>query len=277
MLLSEQTFESLGRLPGKRSKKALRGLKMSDVKTPTITEMRKRKFANQITGVHESGAVADSFFEAYSGDQSYEEVFEDAFNAQYLVDFIKAVWGAEPRYKLLDCGSANGLTLEQFDELGIDAWGIENNAHIVSKTPEKWRERNLLGDVCKMPFEDNAFDFLYVTCLVHLPEERIAEAVEELFRVCRVGVVLHGVTTDMTDEVIEEYELFAGLQTFWTFEEWSVAMIRGGFQLAVSTPAMLDKVWDLEQEAEGDDFDWYPDKEDIKYCFFSKPQIERKF
>jgi hypothetical protein len=40
---------------------------------------------------------------------------------------------------------------------------------------------------------------------------------------------------------------------------------------------LLDKVWDIEQEAEGDDFDWYPNKETMKYSFFSKPQIERKF
>jgi hypothetical protein len=81
----------------------------------------------------------------------------------------------------------------------------------------------------------------------------------------------------MTEEVIEEYELFAGLQTFWTFEEWSDAMIRAGFRLAVSNPVLLDKVWDIEQAAEGDDFDWYPNKEAMKYSFFSKPQIERKF
>ena len=168
--------------------------------------------------------------------ESYEDIFEDAFNGKYLIDLIKAVWGAEPPYKLLDCGSANGLTLEQFDKLGVEAWGIENNAHIHSKTPEEWRERNLLGDVCKMPFEDEAFDFLYVTCLPHLPEEKIGQAIKELFRVCRVGVVLHGVTTDMTEEVIEDYELFKGLQTFWTFSEWSDAMVCAGFKLAVSDP-----------------------------------------
>ena len=102
MLLLEPIFWGMAVLSGEAAKNALRGLKMDDVKTPSITEMRKRKFAYQIGGVHENGAVADSFFEKYSGDQSYEDVFEDAFNAQYLVDFIKAVWGAEPPYKLLD-------------------------------------------------------------------------------------------------------------------------------------------------------------------------------
>ena len=40
--------------------------------------------------------------------------------------------------------------------------------------------------------------------------------------------VLQGVTTDMTEEVIEDYELFKGLVTFWTCPEWSDAMLRGG-------------------------------------------------
>jgi SAM-dependent methyltransferase len=244
---------------------------MGDVKTPSITEMRKLKFAHQIGAAHEDEAVADSFFENYSGNQSYEEVFEDAFNAKYLVDFIKAVWGAAAPYKLLDCGSANGLTLERFDRLGVEAWGIENSAHIHSKTPKEWSERNFLGDVCKMPFEDEAFDFLYVTCLPHLPEENIGQAIKELFRVCRRGVILQGVATDMTEEVIDDYELFKGIQTFLTCSEWSDAMVGGGFKLAVSGPAMLDEIWRIEQETDEDDWNWYPDKETMRYHFFSKP------
>jgi len=251
---------------------------MGDVKKLSITEIRKRKFANQIgrdVPLNGDGVVAESYFDRYLGDHSYEDGFEDAFNAKYIVDLIKAIWGPASSYKLLDCGSANGLTLKQFDKFGIDAWGIENSAYIHSKTPEEWRERNLLGDVCKMPFEDNAFDFLYVTCLPHLPEGEIAQAVRELFRVCRVGVVFHGVTTDMTEEVIEDFELFAGLQTFWTFAEWSDAMVGAGFQLAISDAALLDEVWRIEQEVEDDDWDWYPDKETMKYSFFSKPNTKQ--
>jgi SAM-dependent methyltransferase len=248
---------------------------MNDVKTQSFNEQRKRKFAHQIGPVQEDGPVADSYFENYSENQSYEDGFKDAFNSQYVVDFIKAIWGATPRYKLLDCGSANGLTLEQFDNLGIETWGIENNLHIHSKTPEKFRERNLLGDVCKMPFEDETFDFLYVTCLPHLTEEAIGRAIKEIFRVCRVGVVLHGVTTDMTDDVVGGYELFRGLVTFWTCAEWADVMVRGGFKLAVTEPAMLDEVWRIEQETDVEDWDWYPDKETMRYHFFSKPKIER--
>jgi SAM-dependent methyltransferase len=243
----------------------------------SITEMRKRKFAYQI-GMDVlkdgSGAVADSYFETYSDDQRYEDIFEAAFDAKYLIDLIKAAWGAEPPYKLLDCGSANGLTLEQFDKLGVEAWGIENSAYIHSKTPQEWRERNLLGDVRKMPFKDGSFDFIYETCLPYLSEEQIDQAIKELFRICRVGIVFQGTTTDMTEEVIEDYELFAGLQTFWTFSEWSNAFVRNGFQLAVCNSVLLDEIWRIEQEADPDGRDWYPNKESMRYSFFSKPWIE---
>jgi SAM-dependent methyltransferase len=251
-----------------------RGLEMGDDKNLSISEMRKRKFAHQIGMDVSTDGVADSYFEWYSNNQTYEDIFEYAFNGKYVVDLIKAVWGAEPPYKLLDCGSANGLTLKQFDKLGVEAWGIENNVYIHSRTPEELRERNLLGDVRKMPFEDGSFDFLYDTCLCHLPEKEIDRAIKEMFRVCRVGIVFSGVTTDMPEETIEACELFAGLQTFWTFSEWSDAIVRNGFQLAVSNPVLLDELWRIEQEADsGDsgDWDWYPNKESMRYCFFSKP------
>jgi SAM-dependent methyltransferase len=246
---------------------------MVDDKSLSLTEMRKRKFAYQIgldVSTDGNGVVADNYFDEYSDHQRYEDVFERTFNAKYLIDLIKAVWGAEPPYKLLDCGSANGLTLKEFGELGVDAWGIENSAYIHSKTPEDWRERNLLGDVCKMPFAHESFDFVYVTCLPYLPEEKIDEAIKELFRVCRLGVLFHGTTTDMTEEVIEDYELFAGLQTFRTFSEWSDTMVRTGFQLAVSDPVLLDELWRIEQDADEDNWDWYPNKETMRYSFFSK-------
>jgi SAM-dependent methyltransferase len=241
----------------------------------SLTEMRKRKFAHQIgldVSTGDDGAVSDKYFDEYSNNQSYEDVFESAFNGKYLVDLIKAVWRAAPPYKLLDCGSANGLTLKHFDELGVEAWGIENSAYIHSKTPEEWRERNVLGDVCKMPFPDESFDYLYVTCLPYLPENKIDEAIKEMFRVCRVGLLYHGTTTDMTEEVIEDYELFVGLQTFLTFSEWSDAIVRNGFKLSVSDPALINELWRIEQDADEDDWDWYPDKESMRYSFFSKPK-----
>jgi hypothetical protein len=51
-------------------------------------------------------------------------------------------------------------------------------------------------------------------------------------------------------------------------------MLCAGFKLAVSDPVLLDEVWRIEQETDEDDWDWYPNKETMRYHFFSKPQIE---
>jgi ubiquinone/menaquinone biosynthesis C-methylase UbiE len=83
---------------------------------------------------------------------------------------IKAVWGRRPPYKLLNCGSANGLTFKAFAKMKVDAWGVENNQYIHSQTPKKWRSRTVRGDVRTLPFEDESFDFVYETCLCYLPE-----------------------------------------------------------------------------------------------------------
>jgi hypothetical protein len=75
----------------------------------------------------------------------------------------------------------------------------------------------------------------------------------------------------MTEEVIEDYMLFRGLRTFWTYSEWSDAFVRNGFKLAVSNSALLDEIWRIEQETDEDDWNWYPNKESMRYSFFSKP------
>ena len=62
--------------------------------------------------------------------------------------------------------------------------------------------------------------------------------------------------SDMTEEVIEDYKLFSGLQTFWTSSEWSDAFERNGFHLAVSNSVLLDEVWRIEQETDEDDWNY---------------------
>ena len=245
-----------------------------------LTRFRKTVFAHQLDGEDEasdkpeSGTIKADYFDLYSGDSSYEESFEEMFSAQYTVDLIEAVWGVKPSYKLLDCGSANGLTLREFEKCGVEAWGIENSAHIHSQTPPEWLGRNMLGDVLNLPFADNSFDFIYDTCLCYLPEEHLDKAIRELFRVCRIGVIYMGVVTDMTKEVIEDYELFYGVKTFRTQWGWSEAFVKNGFKLAIEDPAVLDAVWRVEQGTGEDDWDWYPDRECMRFCFYSKPDVK---
>ena len=264
-----------------------------------MTELRKKKYARQLSAstayldVHaehangklphtngkagKNGTLNDKldprYHDFYYGDISYEEAFKEnlCFNLDWTVQMIEAVWGRKPPYRVLDSGSANGLTLDVFAQAGIEAWGIENSEYIHARTPAHLKKRNLLGDVRKLPFPDNYFDFVYDTCLAHVPPEGLDQAVRELFRVCRYGVFHSGVTADMTSEVIEDYNLFQGVNSLYTLWEWSEIFMRNGFRMAVASQKIVDKIWEIESSIEEDDWYWYPDPESMRYCFYSKP------
>jgi protoporphyrinogen oxidase/SAM-dependent methyltransferase len=259
-----------------------------------LTMLRKRKYAQAPivilpAGEHEPknglpisnghpcskahDVVPDEYHDLYDGERPYEESFREYFCERYTTDLIRAVWAWSPPYRLLDCGSANGLTLEAFAGVGVDAWGVENSKHIHGRTPAKWRSRNLLGDVRRLPFRDNSFDFVYDTCLCHVPEADLDQAIRELFRVCRIGIFYGGYTSDMTREVIEAYDIFEHTTSAFTLWEWSEIFMRNGFRVAASDPKILARAWRIETEANEGDSPWYPDAESMRYCFYSKPDL----
>jgi len=215
--------------------------------------------------------VDEDYFDEYAEETSYAESFGDYFCEQWACDVIKAVWDWSPPYKLLDCGSANGLTLGAFASKRVEAWGIEKNAYIHAQTPAEWRSRNLRGDVRSLPFEDGSFDFIYETCLCYLPKDQIDQAIRELFRVCRVGVYCGSVSVDMPEELVEAEELLYGVKTRVTMRQWSEFYIRNGFRLAIGDPKILKRLWKIETKSNEGYYTWYPDADTMRYCFFSKP------
>ncbi len=210
------------------------------------------------------------YFDLYDGKQNYEASFHKYFDARYTVDLIRAIWKKKPPYRLLDAGSASGLTLKEFQELGVDAWGIEKNAHIHSRTPPGLRRRNLLGNVRSLPFESDFFDFAYETCLCYLRLGEVEEAIRELHRVVKVGVYFGGITSDMTKEVIEEHDLLYGVQTLMTLWQWSELFLKNGFRRASVSPQSLERVWQIETEANNGDNPWYTGANAMRFCFYTK-------
>jgi len=226
----------------------------------------------KITGTDngQSGNVNKAYHDFYDGENSYEDSFEEYFDAQYTADMIEIIWGAKPPYKLLDCGSANGLTLAEFDKIGIQAWGIENSAHIHARTEPQWRARNILGDVRKMPFADDEFDFLYETSLCYVPPDSVDQAIREMARVCKKGLFFGAITSDMTEQVIEAHDLFYGVSTLSTLWEWSERFLRNGFRLAVVEPEVLARAFACETAANEGDYPWYSSAAAMRYCFYTK-------
>jgi monoamine oxidase/SAM-dependent methyltransferase len=212
------------------------------------------------------------YFDRYHDNESYEDTFDEYFDAKYVRDLIKIVWGEKPPYKLLDAGSANGLTLEEFAEYDIKAWGVEKSKYIHAQTPKYLRKRNLLGDVRKLPFPDNHFDFVYETCLGYVPENELERAISELHRVARVGVIFASITCDMNPELFKRRNLLRGVKTLMSLWEWGEVFQRYGFSLAIDEDddKTLARLWKCEEKYNQGDDRWYPDLESLRFCFYSK-------
>jgi SAM-dependent methyltransferase len=239
-----------------------------------LTRLRRAKYMGEEPEpslLDDAEQLGEAYHDLYDGSRTYEESLDEYFDEYYVRDLISTIYGWRPPYSLLDCGSANGLTLIRFRDIGIDAWGIENSAYVHARTPAEILDRNILGDVRKLPFPDKSFDFVYETCLCYLPEQDVDEAIRELFRVCRVGVFMGGITSDMTPELIEEHDLFEGVATLTTLWDWSERFVRHGFRIASCNPKDLARAWKIEMESNEPAQPWYPSAEAMRYCFYIKP------
>ena len=144
------------------------------------TILRKQKYAYQletkittqaVNGKGEPVPLHMDYYELYDGQEAIRGILRGIFLRALHHRSHPGDLGLVPPYKLLDGGSANGLTLERFEAKGVKAWGIEFNPLIHARTAEKWKSRNILGSVCDLPFEDKSFDFIYDTCLCYVPPE----------------------------------------------------------------------------------------------------------
>jgi monoamine oxidase/SAM-dependent methyltransferase len=213
--------------------------------------------------------VNRSYFDKYHENLSYEDSYDWYFDPKYVRDLIRIVWKAKPPYLLLDAGAANGLTLADFAACGIEAWGVENNKYIHGRTPAKWLKRNMLGDIRKLPFPDGHFTFVYETCLAYVPEDQLDLAIRELHRVCRRGVIFASLTSDMNPELFKR-DLLMGVTALMPTWEWGELFTANGFQIAAADADTLDRLWRCEEKYNEGDDPWYPDRDSLRYCFYSK-------
>jgi len=92
-----------------------------------------------------------------------------------------------------------------------------------------------------------------------------------MFRVCRVGVFFGGITSDMTETVIEKHDLFEGVQTLCSLGDWMELFRKQGFRPAVTDLKLAKRIWKIEKEANAGDNLWYPNMNVMRCCFYSKP------
>ena len=250
-------------------------LDSSDAATDIIvTEMMKLRRAQGVNGVVASDKIDGDYFKNYRNAGPYSEVWSQFTDPAYLMNLIKIVWGRAKGYKLLVAGSASGELVGALRAKGIDAWGVENNKAIHAKTPKALQKFNKLGSVTGLPFKNEQFDFVFETCLCHVADRQIADALGELNRVIKTGLIFGSVTSDMAPAVIDRYDLLRGVKKLGTWWEWSELFFGNGFDLSMHRRDCTEQVWEATLAAGKGPGHWYADADSLRYSFFDKVEAE---
>lgn len=258
-------------------------LDSSDMATDMIlTQLMKQRYEsglakavaatepNPVIVPEPSTKIDRTYFDNYRGIGPYAQVWQRFSDPDYLIDIYKIVWNAGPKFKLLVAGSCSGELVGALRERGIDAWGIEKNAYIHGKTPEHLKKYNILGDVIDMPFKDGSFDFVFSSCLAYVPKRSVKRAIAEIHRVAKTGVYFGSVTSDLTTDVCDMYDLLRGVKTLATWWEWSEKFFEQDFELALEHRDVLETLWARTVEARKGPGFWYEDEESLRFCFYDR-------
>lgn len=153
--------------------------------------------------------------------------------------------------------------------LGFDAHGLEPDSALHAETAPGLERYNRLGDPTDLPFQDGAFDVLVETGLDRLEPQQGARAIAEFARVCRRGVLLGAVTTDLPIDLIERHDLLHGVRTLASRWDWSEKLYAAGFSHELMDHR-LDEVWKRAVEAGAGAGHWYEDAESVLYCLYQR-------
>ncbi|KQW22567.1 amine oxidase [Afipia sp. Root123D2] len=250
-------------------------LDSSDAATDIIvTQMMKLRYERGEGGSVPSDKIDRAYFDNYRNAGPYHEVWNQFTDPDYLTNLIKIVWNRAKGYKLLVAGSASGELVGALRDMGIDAWGIENNRTIHARTPKALKKYNKLGSITKLPFKDNSFDFVFETSLCHVAPKQVTRAIRELNRVVKTGFVFGSVTSDMAIPIIDRYDLLRGVRKLGTWWEWSELFFGNGFDLAMHRHDCTDEVWAATLAANKGPGNWYADADSLRYSFFDKVEAD---
>ena len=249
-------------------------LDSSDAATDIIvTETMRLRYARK-NGGKATDRIDRAYFDNYRGVGPYREVWRRFTDPAYLGELVRLVWSKGEGTRLLVAGSASGELVGALRDLGIDAWGIENNKAIHARTPDALKPYNIHGSITDMPFKDGAFDIVFETSLCHISERQVRRAVRELHRVAGTGLLFGSVTSDLSAELIDRYDLLRGVRKLGTWWEWSEIFFNNGFDLSMNRNDCTDAVWAATLAAGKGPGNWYEDADSLRYSFFDKIELE---
>jgi monoamine oxidase/SAM-dependent methyltransferase len=195
------------------------------------------------------------------------ELVRGVFEGSLLGDLLSIAYGVRRGGRILSVGPGAAAMAAALRAQGFEAWGIDGTPPMQAQGTHAGNH-SLVGDMADLPFRDGAFDVVIERGLCYLPRDRVTKAVAELRRVTRRGMVLGSVTTDLAIDLLERYDLVAGVATLSSRWDWSDLMFAHGFDHALNDPARLDRAWKRAEEAGAGLGHWYEDAHALLYCIY---------
>lgn len=193
-----------------------------------MSEPPAEPIADEAVDVVETGSVyaaeAEGFIEKY-GQMRLTDRYGDQFQNR-----LPEPDDRPPR--VIDAGCGPGVDTEWFDDVGLDALGLDITAPFLREASAAAPSaRFLRGDMRQLPLRDDTLEGLWSSAaFLHLPRQAAPSTLAEFARVLRPGgVLLLSVMARETKDVgavrLEDGRLF----TFWSEEPLRNRLAEAGF------------------------------------------------
>ena len=114
------------------------------------------------------------------------------------------------------------------------------------------------------------FDAVIETALYRTAPHNAEKAIAELHRVTKHGVLLGSVTTDLTIEMLERFDLLEDARVFCSRWDWAEKFHAAGFVHALFDPLRLGAAWEKAKALGVGPGRWYEDAESLLYCVYER-------
>jgi len=240
-----------------------------------LTDVLKRRHPQSLK---EPGIVE---LHAAALNEALEHVAE-LMSVQAIGDILKVAWELERGAKLLHVGSGAGQMVGALRALGFDAIGVECSREASLAAPAELANHNFHCDFTHLPFADEEFDAVIETGLYRSAPDKAKAVIAELHRVTKHGVLLGSVTTDLTIEVIERFNLLEDVRVLCSRWDWSEKFYAVGFVHALYERRLqpserrgrgssrLGEAWEKARAPGGEPSQWYEDAESLLYCLYER-------
>jgi monoamine oxidase len=225
----------------------------------------RRKAASEAEGDAPQRATADAI-----------ERLQELVSVDAVVDVLQVAWNLGPGARVLHVGSGAGGMVAALRERGFDAIGVEFDGLANALTPRERRAFNREADLASLPFEDFAFDAVIDTGLYRFCPQRVAQAIAEIRRVTRFGLILGSVTTDLAIDFIERFGLLYGAEILNSRWDWAEKFYSAGFTHALASPDRLDEAWAKAKADGAGPGQWYEDAESLLYSVYEVASVRHE-